>query len=47
MIPCCVLAFFTTLLFVKPHSLKREDDAKLKAEGRIWAAENARGKPKV
>jgi hypothetical protein len=46
MIPCCVLAFFATLLFVKPHSLKREDDAKLKAEGKTWAAENTRGRTK-
>ncbi|KAJ4389868.1 hypothetical protein N0V93_007340 [Gnomoniopsis smithogilvyi] len=38
MIPCCCISLVATLLFVRGHSLKREDDAKLQEEGRQWAA---------
>ncbi|ORY34961.1 putative tetracycline efflux protein [Naematelia encephala] len=31
---CIITTFFSTAFLVKTHSLKREDDAKLKAEGR-------------
>lgn len=40
MIPCCCISLFATLLFVRGHSLKRDDDAKLQEEGRQWAAKH-------
>ena len=43
MIPCCAICFLVTLIFVKGQkSLKREDDERLKEEGRLWAVQNAR-----
>lgn len=38
MIPCCCISLIATLLFVRGQSLKRDDDAKLREEGRQWAA---------
>lgn len=38
MIPCCCVSLFATLFFVRGHSLKRDDDAKLQEEGKQWAA---------
>ena len=43
MIPCCCISFFATLFFVKGHSLKRDDDAKLLEEGKQWAATHKAG----
>lgn len=40
MIPCCCISFFATLFFVRGHSLRRDDDAKLQEEGRKWAAKH-------
>ena len=43
MIPCCAICFLVTLFFVKGQkSLKREDDERLKEEGKVWAAQNTR-----
>ena len=36
MIPCGGIAFFLTILFIKKVSLKRDDDAARKAEGKAW-----------
>lgn len=38
MIPCCCISLIATVLFVRGQSLKRDDDAKLREEGRQWAA---------
>ncbi len=37
LIPCAGISFFLVLFFVKAHSLKRDDDAALKEEGKAWA----------
>ena len=41
MIPCCAICFLVTVFLVKGQkTLSREDDERLQAEGRAWAAQN-------
>ncbi|KAJ5606312.1 hypothetical protein N7510_009093 [Penicillium lagena] len=40
MIACCCTSFFITIFFVRGHSLKRDDDARLQEEGKQWAAKH-------
>ncbi|KAJ5814831.1 hypothetical protein N7474_006608 [Penicillium riverlandense] len=40
MVACCCTSFFITILFVRGHSLKRDDDARLQEEGKQWAAKH-------
>ncbi|KAJ5729429.1 uncharacterized protein N7483_003937 [Penicillium malachiteum] len=40
MITSSCVSFFITVFFVRGTSLKREDDAKLQEEGKIWAAKH-------
>ena len=37
MVACCCVSFFVTIFFVRGHSLKRDDDARLQEEGKKWA----------
>jgi hypothetical protein len=41
LIPCAGISFLLVVFFVKAHSLKREDDAALKAQGKAWAEKHA------